>query len=123
LAGRHVFQARTLVEICSHHLMTEPETPSSVLGRAVPPALEGLVLTCLAKSAADRPSSAALLELAFTGVAETTPWSQDEARAWWQEHREELERRKGSRASTTPSVHANVLRSVAYPSKAVAPAG
>ena len=123
LVGRHVFQARTLVEICSHHLMTPPEPPSSVLGQAVPEKLERLVLDCLAKTAAERPASAAALERALAAVAETEPWTQDAARAWWQEHREALERRKASRASTAPAGDSAVLRSATFGEKAVAPTG
>jgi len=122
-AGRHVFQARTLVEICSHHLMTPPEPPSAVLGRPVPEPLERLLLDCLAKSAAARPASAEALERAFAAIAETEPWTQDAARAWWQEHRPALERRKSSRASTAPLGNSAVLRSATFPSKAIAPAG
>jgi eukaryotic-like serine/threonine-protein kinase len=121
LVGRHVFQARTLVEICSHHMMTLPEAPSAVLGRSVPEKLERLVLDCLAKSAADRPPSAAALERALAGVAETEAWTQDAARAWWQGHREALERLQTSRASTAPAGDSAVLRSVPFGAKAVAP--
>src|SRR5690606_31795371 len=32
LTGEHVFSGRTVVEICSHHLHTEPEPPSSRAG-------------------------------------------------------------------------------------------
>jgi len=123
LVGRQVFQARTLVEICSHHMMTPPEPPSSVLGHPVPERLERLVLDCLAKSAAERPSSAAALERVLSAVAETEPWTQDAAHAWWQEHREALERLQTSRASTAPAGDSAVLRSVAFGAKAVAPNG
>jgi serine/threonine-protein kinase len=123
LAGRHVFQARTLVEICSHHLMTPPVSPSTVIGHAVPEALERLVLACLAKSPASRPASAEVLERAFAAVAETEPWSQEAARAWWQEHREALERLHKARASTAPLGDSAVLRSATFSAKAVAPTG
>jgi serine/threonine-protein kinase len=123
LVGRHVFQARTLVEICSHHLMTIPDAPSEVLGHPVPEALERLILACLAKNPAERPASAADLERTLATVAETHPWTQETARAWWQEHRETLERLKTSRASTAPLGNSAVLRSTAWSSKAVAPTG
>jgi hypothetical protein len=94
-----------------------------VLGHAVPEALERLILACLAKNAADRPPSAADLERTLAAVAETHPWTQETARAWWQAHRESLERLKTSRASKAPLGNSAVLRSTAWSSKAVAPTG
>jgi serine/threonine-protein kinase len=123
LVGRHVFEAKTLVEICSHHLMTVPEAPSAVLGHPVPEALENVILACLAKNPAERPASAADLERALAAVAETHPWTQDEARSWWQEHRDSLQRSKTSRASTVPLGNSVVLRSTTWSSKPVAPTG
>ncbi|MET0594220.1 MAG: serine/threonine-protein kinase, partial [Polyangiaceae bacterium] len=123
LVGRHVFPARTLVEVCSHHLMTTPDVPSAVLGHAVPAALEELILACLATGAPQRPASAAHLERALTAIAESEPWTQDAARAWWLDHRAALERLQISRASTAPAADSRVLRSTAFSSKAVAPTG
>jgi hypothetical protein len=47
--------------VCSHHLHTTPAPLSAVLGDAIPVALEQIVMDCLAKDAALRPSSAAEL--------------------------------------------------------------
>jgi serine/threonine-protein kinase len=49
------FDARTIVEICGHHLHSVPEPPSVRLGRAVPAGLESLILGCLAKDPDRRP--------------------------------------------------------------------
>ena len=54
LTGTHVFDGRTLVEVCSHHLHTAPEPPSARLARPVDPELESLILDCLAKDPAAR---------------------------------------------------------------------
>jgi hypothetical protein len=53
---------------------------------AIPPALERLVLACLAKKPADRPSHAGELARALGNVG-LEPWTEDEARRWWEEER------------------------------------
>ncbi len=82
LTGRHVFEGRTVIEICGHHLHTPPVPPSQRLGRALPPPLEAWVLACLAKDPDERPASAALAAAALErcGVAS---WTEEEARDWW----------------------------------------
>jgi serine/threonine-protein kinase len=84
LTGTHVFSAQTVVEICSHHLHTPPEPPSERLGRAITPELERLILSCLAKSPADRPASAAALELSLAACPTPEPWTAELGRSWWQ---------------------------------------
>jgi serine/threonine-protein kinase len=82
LTGHPVFDGRSLVEVCGHHLHTAPEPPSRRAGVAIAPALEACVLDCLEKDPALRPQTARALgeRLAASGVA---PWSEDDARAWW----------------------------------------
>jgi serine/threonine-protein kinase len=83
LTGRHVFSGATLVEVCSHHLHTRPEPPSTRLGRPVPPALEAILLACLEKDPEQRPASALALRDALRQVPGVAEWSEDDARAWW----------------------------------------
>jgi serine/threonine-protein kinase len=83
LTGSPVFRARTIVEVCAHHLHTEPEPPSRRAGREFPADLERIILQCLAKSPADRPRSARSLQRALAGCASDAPWSMDEAARWW----------------------------------------
>ena len=76
LTGRHVFEGRTIIEICGHHLHTPPTPPSERLGRPLPAALEAWVLACLEKDPARRPPSAseAAARLERCGLAgEWTP--------------------------------------------------
>jgi eukaryotic-like serine/threonine-protein kinase len=61
LTGRLVFQGDTPLQTILKHLQQEPEPPSLVSHRPIPPALEELVLACLAKRPEDRPPSAAVL--------------------------------------------------------------
>jgi hypothetical protein len=58
LTGKPVFEAESLVEVCSRHLYA---TPAFTGAAAVPEALQRLVLQCLEKNPAQRPTSAAVL--------------------------------------------------------------
>ena len=82
LTGQRVFEGRTLIEICGHHLHTTPVPPSDRLGHALPEALEAWVLACLAKDPAQRPRTAALAVAALERCA-VSSWAVEEARSWW----------------------------------------
>ena len=99
LCGQHVFSGATLVEVCSHHLHTQPVPPSERLGRALPLPLEALVLACLEKDPARRPASAGELRSRLGALADTHPWSEDDARAWWEHWRERPDRAAAPRAA------------------------
>ena len=49
LTGQYVFTADTPMGILMHHARTPPTPPSTRTDRPIPPALERLVLDCLAK--------------------------------------------------------------------------
>jgi hypothetical protein len=83
LTGTPVFKARTVLEVCAHHLHTPPEPPSQRLGRPLSPELDRLVLQCLAKSPVDRPESAHALSRDLDRIASIDPWSEAEASRWW----------------------------------------
>jgi hypothetical protein len=109
-AGRHVFQATTMVEICTHHLVTPPEPLSSAL--ALPDGMEALIMACLSKTAKDRPAGAHVLERAFSCMAAPSSWTQDDARAWWRDHRASLARLREARmTSSVDSARPRILRS------------
>jgi serine/threonine-protein kinase len=86
LTGETVFRGRTLVEVCSHHLHTEPEPPSERAGAALPADLEAVVLDCLRKDPARRPAGARDLRRRLEACADFGRWTEEEARAWWEEH-------------------------------------
>src|SRR5687767_13724854 len=69
LTGRLVFEGDTPLQTILKHLQQEPEPLSSATDRPIPPALEELVLTCLAKRPEDRPPSAAILSQRLGQVA------------------------------------------------------
>jgi serine/threonine-protein kinase len=82
LTGSSVFHASTVVEICSHHLHSEPVPPAERLGRALPADLQSLLLRCLKKAPAQRPQSAHELAAALAALS-VPEWTQEQARAWW----------------------------------------
>ena len=86
LAGRHVFEGRSVVEICGHHLHTAPVPPSEKLGAPLPPELEALVLACLEKDADRRPQTARQLLERLDALAPDLVWTEEQARAWWASH-------------------------------------
>jgi eukaryotic-like serine/threonine-protein kinase len=59
LTGELVFQGDTAIQTMFMHMQQEPVPPSERTQNPIPPALERLILTCLAKQPDDRPASAA----------------------------------------------------------------
>ena len=82
LAGKHVFEGASLVELLAAHLHSTPVPVRERLGREVPTDLEALIMRGLAKSPADRPPSAEAFREALLRC-EVAPWTQEDARAWW----------------------------------------
>lgn len=83
LTGSLVFEGENALQLVLKHIQTEPVPPSLRLGRPVPEALEGVILSCLAKAPGARPADAATLAEALT-VAGADDWTQGEARVWWE---------------------------------------
>jgi serine/threonine-protein kinase len=90
LTGEQVFTGN-IVEICGHHLHTEPIPPSERLGRELPFELEAVVMECLAKDPDDRPQSAGEIRARLAASLEVPRWRQADAQAWWQEHGEAIQ--------------------------------
>lgn len=94
LAGEHVFNAASVVEICSHHLHTPPRPIQSVA--EVPDDLAQVVMALLSKAPEDRPATATALREALRGTGLAHRWTEAEAEAWWAKHRESLRRSHGT---------------------------
>jgi len=92
VTGTHVFPGRTAMEVCAHHLHSQPEPPSQRLGRAVPPDLERLLLDCLEKEPSRRPQSATDMQRRVRECRDYGGWGRERARRWWQENGERLKR-------------------------------
>jgi eukaryotic-like serine/threonine-protein kinase len=87
LTGQLVFTSDTTMGLLLHHVHTEPLPPSARTELPVPPALDQLVLACLAKQPKDRPQSAKELSRQLSEIIGLPSWSQDRAREWWARHR------------------------------------
>jgi eukaryotic-like serine/threonine-protein kinase len=61
LSGAPVFPGDNVIEVCSHHLHSEPASLSHIVPGDIEPELERIVLDCLAKEPCHRPPSAAVL--------------------------------------------------------------
>jgi serine/threonine-protein kinase len=85
LTGSPPFSGHSLVEVCGHHLHSIPEPPSQRLGRPLPASLERLVLSCLAKSPAERPASADALASELLQADDIPRYPAEEAERWWRE--------------------------------------
>lgn len=96
LTATHVFPGQGLVEICSHHVHSEPEPPSGRTELSISEALERLVLSMLAKSPDERPAGAAALAEALATCPEAGKWSIARAEDWWARFGPELALRRGS---------------------------
>ena len=87
LTGQQVFSGDTPVATILQHVRETPIPPSSRTEVAIPPALETLILACLSKNPADRPSCAAELSARLSAAVPQDPWTRHDARGWWQRHR------------------------------------
>jgi serine/threonine-protein kinase len=83
LTGSLVFEGENPMQLVLKHMQAEPVPPSVRLGRPVPEALEGVILSCLAKAPAARPADAEALEEALI-LAGADEWTQSDARRWWE---------------------------------------
>ena len=86
LTGRLVFEGDSLVKLAVQHLHDAPRPPSELCDHELPPALEQLILDCLAKDPVKRPASVEEIERRLLVIAAACPWSQDDARAFWDAH-------------------------------------
>jgi len=86
LTAQVVFEAANPLQILAKHLREAPVPPSQRAVFPVPPALDRLVLACLAKAPEDRPRSAGELARAL-GAIQGEPWGEELAMQWWIENR------------------------------------
>jgi eukaryotic-like serine/threonine-protein kinase len=85
LTGKQVFEAATVVEMCSKHLVEVPVSPSERLGRPLPRDLETLILGCLAKAREQRPASAEAFRKRLLACADAGTYDVEKARSWWRD--------------------------------------
>jgi serine/threonine-protein kinase len=84
--GQLVFTAETAMGVLMHHAHTPPTPPSARSELPIPPLLEALVMSCLAKNPAERPQSARELSRRLAAIREAADWTDERAREWWSAH-------------------------------------
>ncbi|MEM9190337.1 MAG: serine/threonine-protein kinase [Myxococcota bacterium] len=103
LTGRHVFAGKSVVEVCSHHLHTDPEPPSNYV--EISEALETLLLRGLEKDPDARPSSAREFAESLQASGFEIEWDREQAAKWWKEHQPTIERaREANETEAEPSL-------------------
>jgi len=85
LTGKLVFEADTPVKMMLRHIQSPPVPPSEVTEIDVPPELDRLILQCLAKDPAQRPTAVELIE-ALAAIPVREHWTRERAEAWWEIH-------------------------------------
>jgi eukaryotic-like serine/threonine-protein kinase len=83
LTGLPVFERSTALETIHDHASTIPIPPSQRVATPIPPALERVLLDCLAKEPDDRPESARALEARLAEILLPEPWTRRDADRWW----------------------------------------
>ncbi len=85
LTGAPPFTGTTVMEICMKHVKETPLSPSARTGKVFSPALEALLLRCLAKAPSERPNDAADLLCALESCTVDGQWTLSDAGRWWRE--------------------------------------
>src|SRR5262249_25925077 len=112
LTGQPVFSADSAVAMGLAQVKEQPAPPSTRSEFQIPPALDAVILECLAKAPAARPATAADLARRSAGSVPPDAWTGDPARAWWEWHRVAL-------AAAAPQVEDDAARPEAVPEESV----
>jgi serine/threonine-protein kinase len=103
LAGDHVFHGRTTVEVCAHHLHSEPPPIAKRAPGSLPEELGKIVMDCLQKDPALRPQSAADLLERLRACGAANNWTPQASRAWWDANGEKIKTHHASHGSSAAS--------------------
>lgn len=87
LTGQQVFDGETPVATILRHIRDEPVPPSQRTEIDIPPALEAVILACLAKNPDARPQTSSERSLRLQASLGGDPWTGYDAREWWELHR------------------------------------
>ena len=86
VTGETVFTGRTAMETLTKHTQEAPTPPSRRATLPVPEDFDRLILGCLEKDPARRPSNALALARQLAPLATANGWSDEHAERWWTEH-------------------------------------
>jgi serine/threonine protein kinase len=89
LTGRLVFQAPNAIQLMYQHANATPVPPSQQSELEIPPALDSVILACLAKHPQDRPQNASELSRLLAAAVSREEWSEERAHRWWDRHHPE----------------------------------
>ncbi len=103
LTGATIFEAESVTKIIHQQLHADVVPPSARSGRPVAVDLEVLLMSCLAKSPADRPQSAADLARDLARC-NGNPWTNEDAESWWVAYIRDMEARAAGQGSTATVV-------------------
>jgi eukaryotic-like serine/threonine-protein kinase len=87
LTGQMVFEAKSAGRLMHLHIQEPPVPPSQRTELPVPPELDAVVLSCLAKAPADRPADANVLRNRLARLDLGSRWTRERAQRWWGTHR------------------------------------
>jgi serine/threonine-protein kinase len=86
VTGQLVFDSHSVSAMMIDHAKTPPSPPSQRCEQTIDSGFEELILRCLEKDPAKRPSSAAELEQELGRCSTVNKWGPEEARLWWRNH-------------------------------------
>jgi eukaryotic-like serine/threonine-protein kinase len=101
LTGSEVFQGTTVIEICAHHLHSNPEHPAARAGKQLPGDLTELLLRGLEKNPDARPPNAREFRRALL-ACDVPAWTDEEARAWWTQRGAVIRERREQASQSSP---------------------
>jgi len=91
LTGQLVFRGENSIATLVQHVQATPDPPSSRTELDIPPELEKIIMSCLAKDPDDRPQTARALDKLLADCPLDETWGKAEADEWWSIHLPNLE--------------------------------
>ena len=87
LIGQQAFTSDNAMELLTDHVQRAPVPPSERIRQPIPPALEKIVMSCLAKNPGQRPANARVLAhlLMTADLAGSEAWDDARMHVWWEQ--------------------------------------